>query len=165
MTVHNAKGLEFPYVFLIGLNEEIMPHALSLPLNLEEERRIAYVAITRAQKQIFIASATRFAFDKVNTPLPVSRFINEIKPLLTIAVAEPVTKFSINDSKEFVDKRVENYHSNNRDFVIDDIVEHKVFGIGTIVKIDDDIITISFKYNHGIKSFLKNHKSIKKIIK
>ena len=80
MTLHSAKGLEFPVVFLIGLEEGVFPHSRSLmeEAEMEEERRLAYVGITRAEKELFITNAqmrTLFGRTSMN---PESRFISEI---------------------------------------------------------------------------------------
>ena len=80
MTLHSAKGLEFPAVFLIGMEEGVFPHsrALTEPVELEEERRLAYVGITRAQQRLFLAHAwSRQLFGSTNYN-PPSRFIDEI---------------------------------------------------------------------------------------
>ncbi len=165
MTIHNAKGLEFPYVFIVGLNEGIAPFSKSL-LNIEEERRIIYVAATRAQKQLFLTSATRFSFEKIDAPLPVSRFIHEIKEHLTVATPLPITTFHLQKPPE--DKHLakdEQYFDDNPDFIIGDLVEHKIFGLGTVVNVENETISIAFKFSSGVKRFLKNHKSIKNINK
>jgi DNA helicase-2/ATP-dependent DNA helicase PcrA len=80
MTLHSAKGLEFPAVFLVGMEEGVFPHsrALTEPVELEEERRLAYVGITRAQQRLFLAHAwSRQLFGSTNYN-PPSRFIDEI---------------------------------------------------------------------------------------
>ncbi len=79
MTMHTAKGLEFPYVFMIGIEEETLPHANSLEEDgLEEERRLAYVGITRAQKYLTITFAkTRNKFGEKMVCEP-SRFLEEL---------------------------------------------------------------------------------------
>jgi len=84
MTLHSAKGLEFPAVFLVGMEEGVFPHtrALTEPVELEEERRLAYVGITRAQQRLFLAHAwSRQLFGNTNYN-PPSRFIDEIPPAL-----------------------------------------------------------------------------------
>ena len=83
MTLHTSKGLEFPYVFLVGMEEDILPHANSLEDNgLEEERRLAYVGITRAKQHLTITFAkTRNRFGEKITCEP-SRFLDELPPEL-----------------------------------------------------------------------------------
>jgi DNA helicase-2/ATP-dependent DNA helicase PcrA len=81
MTVHAAKGLEFPYVFVVGLEENLFPSMMSgeSQENLEEERRLFYVAITRAEKRLFLSFAsTRFKWGQIIETLP-SRFIKELE--------------------------------------------------------------------------------------
>jgi DNA helicase-2/ATP-dependent DNA helicase PcrA len=80
MTVHSAKGLEFPVVFLVGLEDGIFPHARSIndPKELEEERRLAYVAITRAEKKLFITHSTRRRVYGTETTAEPSQFLNEM---------------------------------------------------------------------------------------
>jgi DNA helicase-2/ATP-dependent DNA helicase PcrA len=94
MTLHTAKGLEFPIVFLAGLEEGVFPHirSLSEPDELEEERRLAYVGITRAQKQLYLTNAftrTLWGSSQYNPP---SRFLKEIpEHLLDIIESSPRT--------------------------------------------------------------------------
>ncbi|QHP83836.1 ATP-dependent DNA helicase UvrD/PcrA [Chlamydia suis] len=78
MTIHNSKGLEFPVVFLVGLEENLLPHANSMHENIEEERRLCYVGITRAQEYLYLSRAkTRFLWGTERTMVP-SRFISEL---------------------------------------------------------------------------------------
>ena len=80
MTMHSAKGLEFPIVFIIGMEEGVFPHSRALNDNdeLEEERRLAYVGITRAEKQLFLTCARmRTLFGRTNANMP-SRFLQEV---------------------------------------------------------------------------------------
>jgi len=80
MTLHNAKGLEFPIVFMVGMEEGLFPHANSLldPADLEEERRLCYVGITRAQKRLYLTYAlSRMLFGSFQANAP-SRFLGEI---------------------------------------------------------------------------------------
>jgi DNA helicase-2/ATP-dependent DNA helicase PcrA len=93
MTLHSAKGLEFPVVFLIGLEEGVFPHvrALTEPDELEEERRLAYVGITRAQEKLFLTHAwarTLFGSTQYNPP---SRFVAEIPSELLREIGSPMT--------------------------------------------------------------------------
>src|SRR3546814_21022696 len=86
MTLHSAKGLEFPYVFLVGMEEGLFPHKMSLeePGRLEEERRLAYVGITRAMKNLVLTYAETRRLYGSETYNKVSRFVREVpKGLLT----------------------------------------------------------------------------------
>jgi DNA helicase II / ATP-dependent DNA helicase PcrA len=91
MTLHTAKGLEYPVVFIVGLEENVFPHVRSIgePRDLEEERRLAYVGITRAQERLYLTSAwSRTLFGSTNYNLP-SRFLKEVpEELVTVAAVE-----------------------------------------------------------------------------
>ncbi|MGV3464030.1 MAG: DNA helicase PcrA, partial [Heyndrickxia sp.] len=94
MTLHSAKGLEFPVVFLIGLEEGVFPHSRSLmeEAEMEEERRLAYVGITRAEQDLYVTNAAmRTLFGRTNMN-PVSRFINEIPEDLLEVLHKEVRK-------------------------------------------------------------------------
>jgi DNA helicase-2/ATP-dependent DNA helicase PcrA len=94
MTLHAAKGLEFPIVFLVGLEEGIFPHKRSLddPTQLEEERRLAYVGITRAKEQLVLTNAyRRMLYGEPQRGVP-SRFLKEVPETLTKTVESPLLK-------------------------------------------------------------------------
>jgi DNA helicase-2/ATP-dependent DNA helicase PcrA len=94
MTLHSAKGLEFPIVFLIGLEEGIFPHKRSLddPTQLEEERRLAYVGITRAKEQLVLTNAyRRMLYGEPQRGVP-SRFLKEVPEDLTKTIESPLLK-------------------------------------------------------------------------
>ena len=153
MTVHSAKGLEFDNVFVIGLEETIFPHANSIDdvQQLEEERRLCYVAITRAKDKLWLTNAKKrmiFGTDKIN---PESRFIKEIDN--SYLKEENVTK--VFNKKEMFDDNV--------DYKIGDKVIQDVFGKGIIVDINNSLVSIAFPHPTGIKKFMKGHKSIKKL--
>ena len=139
MTLHAAKGLEFDYVFLPGWEEEIFPHRRSLeegPNALEEERRLAYVGLTRAKKQALISFAnSRLVFNEWKTPLP-SRFIDEIgEDNITRhnRIAENTTPFE--PAREYQNS---SGHSSGARII------HEHFGQGTITAADGDKLTILF---------------------
>jgi len=92
MTLHNAKGLEFPVVFILGLEEGVFPHMRSLgdPLELEEERRLAYVGITRAKQRLYLTHAWNRSLWGGTNYNPPSRFLKEIPAADVKTVGDPV---------------------------------------------------------------------------
>ena len=154
MTVHSAKGLEFDNVFIIGLEEGLFPHTNSLMSHeeIEEERRLIYVAITRAKKRLELVNAKkRVIYGNESNNLP-SRFINEIN------------KDNIEEEKNINSKiEKEDYIDQNASYKLGDKVEHDIYGIGIIVSIKDKTIDVAFKQEYGIKTFIKGHKVIRKV--
>jgi len=113
MTMHSAKGLEFPYVFVVGMEEGVFPHsrALTDPEELEEERRLAYVAITRAEEELVLSCAqTRTLFGRTNRNLP-SRFLKEIPEEVTEVIGGYAARGGFGGSR---------YDAYERDFGFDD---------------------------------------------
>lgn len=158
MTVHAVKGLEFSYVFLAGLEEGIFPHRNSMDTlaELEEERRLMYVAITRAKDKLFITSAKkRMLFGQENIAVP-SRFIKEIDPSL-IEHEEKENMFTSTH------KRVNNFYDEDKTYNYGDKIKHEKYGLGVVIEVAGDFITVAFNKNIGIKKLLKNHKSIMKV--
>ena len=159
MTMHAVKGLEYDYVFVVGVEEGLFPHSNSLESNdeLEEERRLCYVAITRAKKKLYLINVrSRILYGKVSSNVP-SRFINEISDeyIETIGKKE--------DSNVFKPKIDKNKMMNeDNDLHPGDMVNHDKYGFGVVVTIDGSIATISFKRD-GLKKLMKNHKSIHKM--
>ena len=158
MTLHSAKGLEFNDVFLVGMEEGIFPHNRSFESEseLEEERRLCYVGITRAKEHLWLMNAKkRTLFGQVSMNFP-SRFIKEINSDLI-------------DKEESVSLKNNNYIGNmyerdlNDDLKVGDKIVHDKFGEGIVVKIDGSVATIAFGYMYGIKNLAKNHKSIKRV--
>ncbi|MBQ3474611.1 MAG: UvrD-helicase domain-containing protein [Bacilli bacterium] len=156
MTMHAVKGLEFDYVFVIGVEEGLFPHLNSMNSEeeLEEERRLAYVAITRARKKLYIVnSRSRLLYGKVSSNVP-SRFISEIGDELL--------------DEEKKQKLYENKKIDKEKMLVDndlkpgDLIDHEKYGKGVVLNIDGSIATISFSKS-GVKKLLKNHKAIKKV--
>ena len=163
MTVHSVKGLEFDYVFVIGLEEGIFPHINSLmdAGGIEEERRLAYVAITRAKEKLYLLNARRrvlFGRDQVNPP---SRFIKEIEEDLIATEGKAPSKDTENVQVKI--NKEENYHQEEVNWQVGDFAYHDVFGAGRVVEVTNTLISIAFKSPYGIKKLMKNHKSIKKV--
>lgn len=159
MTMHAVKGLEYDYVFIVGVEEGLFPHSNSLGSNdeLEEERRLCYVAITRAKKKLYLINArSRILYGKVSSNVP-SRFINEISDEYIETIGK---KEDINVFKPKIDKN--KMMNEDNDLHPGDMVNHDKYGFGVVVTIDGSIATISFKRD-GLKKLMKNHKSIHKM--
>lgn len=159
MTMHAVKGLEYDYVFVVGVEEGLFPHSNSLESNdeLEEERRLCYVAITRAKKKLYLINArSRILYGKVSSNVP-SRFINEISDEYIETIGK---KEDINVFKPKIDKN--KMMNEDNDLHPGDMVNHDKYGFGVVVTIDGSIATISFKRD-GLKKLMKNHKSIHKM--
>ena len=138
MTVHTAKGLEFPYVFLCGMNEGIFPSRKTRTLQaMEEERRLAFVALTRAQKGLYLSEAQGRNFD--GSPRYPSRFILDIDPALLSFVPD-MDEHLLKEAKAHIRKTqrwMEAEKEENR-LQQGDRVRHRIFGPGTITGIDTD---------------------------
>ena len=167
MTVHAAKGLEFPIVFAVGMEEGLFPHANSLyrAESLEEERRACYVAFTRAEKKLYITSAKkRMAFGKISAQ-EVSRFVEEIPAEFLDAYGyAPVTRKKISPSTykpptayraAQTTKTTQKKSVTDTNFNVGDTINHNKWGLGTVTLIDSKTITISFSNpTVGVKRLL-----------
>lgn len=155
MTIHAVKGLEYKYVFVIGMEENIFPHVNSCEEDggIEEERRLCYVAITRAKEKLYLVNALRrMLYGKTSVNMP-SRFINEIDKDLIDAPEKKMINMKFNKKEAFND---------DNGLKAGDNVIHDIYGPGVVVNVDKSIATIAFK-GQGIKKLMKNHKSIKKV--
>lgn len=146
MTIHTAKGLEFPVVFIVGLNENMFPSKKIDSLKaMEEERRLAFVAITRAQKMLFLTEAEGFS-QNAGGRFP-SRFIFDIdKPLLNYEVELPAQLVS--KATTFIKELNSVLEKKSKLSVLQegDIVEHKILGRGTVVSIDRTTAVYTIKF-------------------
>ncbi len=159
MTLHSAKGLEFPFVFIVGMEEGYLPHQRSIntEAEIEEERRLCYVGITRAMEQLYIVHAeARRSWGGVEYKVP-SRFIDEIDEKLIRHVDRYNSAFSDTDEDEYEDEN-EPTDSPSTEYVqevktktlyeIGQIVMHPKFGRGKIITIsgegDDTFVTVFF---------------------
>lgn len=159
MTVHSVKGLEYDYVFLVGMEEGIFPHynAINDGSNsaIEEERRLCYVAITRAKKELYITSAeTRTLFGNTNRNMP-SRFIEEIDKKYLDIETKKTLKNTITKIKKPIDK--------NATYQVGEHIMHTDFQEGIIISVDKSIITVAFPHPIGIKKLMKGHPNITKL--
>ena len=160
MTVHSAKGLEFKVVFIIGLEENIMPISKALydDEELEEERRLMYVAITRAKEKLYLLNAGRRMLYGNMQMNPPSRFISEISDNLLDKEENKNEMHSLKTKLLYSDD-----NTSGEEFKNGDIVTHLTFGKGVVVSVDDKFITIAFHQRFGVKKFLKNYKGIRKV--
>ena len=188
MTVHGAKGLEFPYVYVVGLEENLFPSQMALQerSDLEEERRLFYVAVTRAQQQLTLSYATsRFRWGKLVYAEP-SRFIEEIDPqYLDYDVATAEAQQAANQMNQEAGGGINgvsrkgksapkdaNHHQPSKDFAPEDLtglqtgmeVEHNRFGFGTVTQVDGEgdnrKAVVNFK-NLGEKRILLKYAKMK----
>lgn len=166
MSIHMAKGLEFNYVFVVGLSQDIFPSFRSVSEGgedgMEEERRLAYVAFTRAKKRLYLTDSQGFNF-MTNSPKMASQFIDEIGSDKVEHVGNP-SKFK---AKEFIKlgPTVQEMIGDNQidDWKTGDYVEHDVFGKGVVVKVNGNTLDIAFAIPHGIKTLMASHKALHKL--
>ena len=138
MTVHAAKGLEFPYVFLCGMNEGVFPsRKVNTMPGMEEERRLAFVAMTRAEKRLYLSEAEGMNID--GSPRYPSRFILDIDDGL-IEHTTPIKDTLIKAARGYIaaTERFLPEDGSVPRFEIGQRVEHPVFGRGTVVEVDID---------------------------
>ncbi|NMA49341.1 MAG: UvrD-helicase domain-containing protein, partial [Tissierellia bacterium] len=178
MTVHSAKGLEFPIVFLVGMEEGLFPisRCLDSPDELEEERRLCYVAITRAEEHLYITNAKkRTMYGSTNYTLP-SSFLKEMGDTIEEDTSEQKKRPAPKFSEELI--RTTEYTKDNfmpkaiikrepvSDISIGTKVKHNQFGVGMIVRIqemeNDKKVTVAFD-GQGLKTLLLSLAPITKI--
>ncbi|MFV0499693.1 MAG: ATP-dependent helicase [Bacilli bacterium] len=161
MTLHSAKGLEYDYVFMVGMEEELFPHRNSIDKfdELEEERRLCYVGITRTKKKLYLSRAKRRAVYGSVTFTSASRFIDEIGNDLIEKNGEVLIKKVGFDKKEY-NLEFDADRIQEGTLKVSDKVNHKMYGDGMVVEIDGDIITVAFAIPHGIKKINFQFKSL-----
>ena len=137
MTLHNAKGLEFPVVFMTGMEENIFPNQKSEnEFDIQEERRLCYVGMTRAEKKLYLTySSTRTLWGGTNYNLP-SRFLDEAKPFFNEIEVSPLDEINSLDPKEDTAGKK---------------VTHEKYGKGVVIETSGNEITIDFGDEWGIK--------------
>jgi DNA helicase-2/ATP-dependent DNA helicase PcrA len=171
ITLHQAKGLEFPAVFIVGLEEGILPHRKSLddPEEMEEERRLCYVGITRAKKRLYLLRSYRRSLFGGSTANPPSRFLQDISPRLisrrglweesSTAVASP-------DSD--LESQLSSRPLSTLMLRVGDHVRHSKFGPGVVMNCnptrDDQELTVVFE-EAGVKKLLASLAPLEKVEK
>lgn len=185
MTLHSAKGLEFPIVFLLGLEEGVFPHSRSLmeEEEMEEERRLAYVGITRAEEELFLTNASMRTLFGRTSYNPVSRFIEEIPSELLINLrAEERQKIQASQPNRsagmgYTSRRAAvaaqpvkapvKTGGSNFDWAVGSKVQHKKWGTGTVVSVkgegEKQELDIAFPSPIGIKRLLAAFAPIEKL--
>ena len=161
MTLHSAKGLEFKVVFILGMEEGIFPHIRSFesPSELEEERRLCYVGITRAKLKLYLLSTVRRTlYGKTENNIQ-SRFIKEIEP----SVLNNINMSSVKKIEKNVTVSDMYNQSDSISLKKGDNVKHTIFGEGVVTRVNGDTVTIAFKYGIGVKTIAINHKYLSKI--
>ena len=177
MTGHTSKGLEFPYVFLPSLNQNVFPTSHALSFNnkaIEEERRLMYVCVTRARKKLYVSSHCGSDFQgRAYSP---SMFIKEMqfvqqKPKVEQPNYEPFVgrhKPSANinslNTAIGVASILKKAEKNDTNYVVGDKVVHTSFGIGDVIAVDGDRLTIKFKDEIGTKKMIAGFKAFKKYV-
>ena len=189
MTVHTAKGLEFPVVFVVRLNEGVFPNNRALIeggyLALEEERRLAYVAMTRAMQKLYLTFSSDYSY-VIGGSLTPSQFISESgntiiresnyslggSPRVGTYINRPTTfsdgsHLSFDEEKKDEGVKRQNFQEktnglSEKDFHVGDTIIHKTLGRGKVVELEGDgIIRVNFD-NHGLKSIMCNHPFVSK---
>ena len=163
MTIHAVKGLEFDNVFIVGMEEGIFPHYNSINEGtiaaIEEERRLCYVAITRAKKNLWMLNAKkRMLFGNTQMNLP-SRFMDEIDTKYMDCENNRSNIFT--KTSNFVKGNM--FRNEDVTFIVGDHVKHDEFGEGVVVAVDKSLVTIAFPHPYGIKKMMSKHKSITKL--
>ena len=178
ITLHQSKGLEFPIVFMVGMEENLLPHRRAIesgePHELEEERRLCYVGMTRAKDKLFMLKCFRRAFQGSYEPSLPSRFLSDLpkeniifgtsSKLNPTPEIKPVRKRIINADNQSIHNNV---ISSNDIFSPGDKVIHKTFGEGIITsskQVSNDYeLTIAFKNSGGIKKLLASLANLSKV--
>ena len=146
MTLHAAKGLEFPVVFMAGMEETVFPHSRALfdAEQMEEERRLCYVGMTRAREELYLSSASSRMIFGMTQHNPPSRFLSDIESTeITAPMNSYQSKSSYMSSEPYIEHEAV-------ELEIGDNVRHQVFGSGVVTHIDGTVVTVAFR-GKGVK--------------
>ena len=163
LTIHSAKGLEFENVFLVAFENGIFPSngAMYSTIELEEERRLCYVAVTRAKKRLFLTNAkNRYVYGREQTQA-VSMFFKEMNKDVITSNKDKVVEVKSYPKPGYETKKIEPVKKEG--LKAGDKVKHDKFGEGLVVSVDGILATIAFKVPFGVKKLMKDHPSIVKI--
>ncbi|MCR5300081.1 MAG: UvrD-helicase domain-containing protein [Erysipelotrichaceae bacterium] len=173
MTVHSAKGLEFDTVFVSDLNEGIFPNERAMNegrRGLEEERRLAYVAFTRARNKLYLTEAGGYSYmlQRVRTR---SRFIDEIDPECIEHLGAAANDFESGQERKlssilFADRNASFFDRLEQkgvpEFKKGEQVVHDKFGEGIVIRSENGYVDVAFGYPHGVKKLLAGHPTLKR---
>ena len=160
-TIHSVKGLEYRYVFIVGFEENIFPnnYRVESSSELEEERRIAYVAMTRAKEMLFLSCAeSRLMYGSFLKNEP-SRFLIEATGASDLHKDSYEEAEVVEERKQLIDSKEK---KDDSDFKVSDKVIHKAFGEGIILEINNGIGSIFFDQDKKMRKILLNHPAITK---
>ncbi|MFV0479368.1 MAG: ATP-dependent helicase [Anaerorhabdus sp.] len=174
MTIHAAKGLEFDTVFVCGMSDGVFPSERAMvedgTRGVEEERRLAYVAFTRAKNRLFLSESSGFSFI-LSKPRVASRFIDELDEEtiehkgVSFSYGTPeefeVSKLVSETTKVKVVLKTKPSEATSR-WKKGELVVHAKFGDGVVLKYESGFLEIAFPFPHGVKKIIANHPSIKK---
>ena len=181
MTVHTAKGLEYPVIFVIRFNQGIFPNLRAMNeggyLAIEEERRLAYVAMTRAKQKLYLSLCNDYSY-VIQSSLGPSQFLKESGNEVLVSRENNIFRsnkpnkpkqfrFDDGDNLDFesdipIKQDLDNPKNDVDEWHVGDIVIHKKLGRGVVIALEgDDIIKVDFE-NEGIKSILGTHPSVSK---
>lgn len=171
ITLHQAKGLEFPVVFIVGMEEGLLPHSRSMEneLELEEERRLCYVGFTRAEQRLYLLRAFRRGFMGSSGPTMASRFLREIPSELITSATRQFANNPSQASPHIKRSEVSQLNPQAPRIVLStgDEVRHSVFGEGVVLECretnEDHEVTIQFSDGIGLKRLLLSFAPLEKI--
>lgn len=149
-TIHQVKGLEFKVVFVVVLEDTIFPsdRSLSEVSGLEEERRVAYVALTRAKERLYVSCAKKRMLYGQVLHLDASQFMSEMQ--VRDKYSESSSEVIVTEGMDFIYKA-------------GDTIHHAIFGTGVVVETKNGILTIAFGIEHGMKKLLEDHPALTRI--
>ena len=179
ITLHQSKGLEYRVVFIVGMEEGILPHIRSMdnPAQMEEERRLCYVGITRAKDRLYLLRAFRRGFRGGSEPAIPSRFLGDIPRGLTTSMVRDTTTHQVPLGQVRVKRTAPDgmtktgvthqERGEKPSLVTGDKVKHTIFGTGVVVEtkpsLGDLQVTVAFLDGHGVKRLLLSFAPLEKL--
>lgn len=165
MTIHAAKGLEFDHVFVYNLCDGVFPSERSLNEGgneaLEEERRLAYVAFTRAKKHLYLSNSSGYSYvlDRVKL---ASRFFKELPAKYILKYGEKKQDVKQEVKMKLYDFKANVNKTRSKKWRKGDIVHHDSFGDGKVLQVEDNLLKIDFGVKYGVRKIMASHPSLHK---